>query len=125
MTSPLPGTSLNPGQTITFRYTATDAAGNTITTPFTFSVHVASASSLVNAVNDGVASGKIAPALQGPLNGILSAAQAALNAGLKNLARSILLSFEAAVAIARVAVLITPFYAAFLIAWSTDLRGHI
>ena len=166
LTSPVAGSTVSLGQTLTFAYstgdigsgtvsssatldgtavlagtqiktdtlgpgphtvvvTVIDKAGNTSSTTFTFEVRAASPANLVAAVNDGVATGKIAPVLQGPLNGILGAAQAALNAGLKNLARSLLVAFEAAVTVGRNAGLITPSYAALLIAWSADLRAHI
>ncbi len=78
---------------------------------------------VIAAVNDGVATGKIAPVLQAPLVALLTA-QAAMNRGLYGTARSILLSFEALVRAARGGGIV-PSYADLLVAWSSDLRAHL
>jgi hypothetical protein len=169
MTSPLPGSSVSPGQLIPFTYTATDlngpvsssatiagpglstrplangssintdtllpgtytvtisasdAAGNAVTKVFTFDVHAPSARALIAAVNDGVASGKIAARFLPPLTALLTAAQAAIDRGLYGPARSVLVAFETVVRAAS-GRFIDASYAALLIAWSADLRAHL
>ena len=103
--------------------TATDGTGNTTTVYVDFAVQ-ASASGLMNAIDDGVSSGKIAGQMQTPLDAKLRAALAAIAAGNNALAKSLLESFVSQVA-AQSGKKIDAGYAATLIAWASDLLSRL
>jgi hypothetical protein len=103
--------------------TATDGLGNTTTIYVNFAVR-ASASGLVNAVNQGVAAGKVAVQMQTPLNAKLQAALAAISRGQNAVAKSLLQSFISQVS-AQSGKQIDAAYAAMLVGWATDLLSRL
>jgi hypothetical protein len=134
-TATLDGTAIANGSTIVMDtlapgthmivITVTDRVGNVTTLTSTFEVHATSATNLIAAVNDGVATGQISQAYGATLISILNKAQGFITRGQYTQAKAALLAFEAAVLTGRAAGQITPTYAALLIAWSADLRAHL
>jgi len=114
--------TLTPGSH-TIVITAKDGLGNVSTTTLTITVH-ATVAGLTTAVNDGVTAGKITSStLATQLNGYLSSAQTALNAGNHTAAKAYLASFVSAVNGAGTSI--SAAYAALLVAWANDLIGRL
>jgi hypothetical protein len=104
--------------------TAIDGLGNVTVRTITFEVH-ASAAALCTAVSDGVAKKLVHPNMENPLCSKARSAQAAIDRGAYEDAKTILTSFISQVYIAQADKKIDAAYAALLAGWAADLISRL